>query len=95
MAQHPAEHRGEGGGAVIAEVERHGGHFAALDQPGQRGPIVAPLTCGTAISASSTLRVLVPPEPLLPQRVYSVAVIGYDGTVYDGTFSVNERIAVR
>ncbi|GAB5535497.1 MAG: hypothetical protein Rubg2KO_17460 [Rubricoccaceae bacterium] len=69
--------------------------IAEADQPGQRGPILSPLTYGTAVSASSRLRVLVPPEPLLPQRVYSVTVIGYDGTVFEGTFSVNERISVR
>ncbi|MEO0557968.1 MAG: hypothetical protein AAF170_07275 [Bacteroidota bacterium] len=66
--------------------------LAENDQPGQRGPILSPLTYGTAISASSRLRVLVPPERLLPQRVYSVTVIGYDGTVFEGTFSVSARI---
>lgn len=69
--------------------------IAENDQPGQRGPILPPLMYGTTVSVSSRLRVLVSPEALLPQRVYSVTVIGYDGTVFDGTFSVNERIAVR
>jgi len=76
------------GSTVVWEI-------AESDQPGQRGPILSPLTYGTAVSASSRLRVLIPPEPLLPQRVYSVTVIGYDGTVYNGQFSVNERISVR
>lgn len=66
--------------------------IAENDRPGQRGPILSPLTYGTAVSASSTLRVLVPPEPLLPGRVYTVTVIGYDGTVFESPFSVNARI---
>lgn len=58
----------------------------------QRGPILSPHTYGTAASASSRLRVLVPPEPLLPQRLYTITIIGYDGTVFEGTFSVNARV---
>lgn len=63
----------------------------------RRGPIVPPLTYGEPYDRhlGPRPRVLVPPAALTPRTVYSVSVVGYDGTVYEGRFSVNERVEVR
>ena len=74
----------------VAEGDRQG-----PDGRARRGPILPPLVYGTAFSpnaAGATPRVLVPPAPLQPRTVYSVTVISYDGSVHEGTFSVQERI---
>ena len=63
----------------------------------RRGPIVPPLTYGERYGRhlGPRPRVLVPPAALTPRTVYTVSVVGYDGTVYRGRFSVNERVDIR
>ena len=63
----------------------------------RRGPIVPPLAYGKSQERhlAPHPRVLVPPAPLTPRTVYTISVVGYDGTVYSGRFSVNERVDVR
>lgn len=60
----------------------------------RRGPLTPPLVYGRAPAASGAAapRVIVPPADLLPGRVYSVTVVGYDGAVFEGRFSVQEAV---
>jgi len=61
----------------------------------RRGPLTPPLVYGDAFGdrTGPQPRVLVAPAVLLPGRVYTVSVVGYDGTVFQGRFSVQAEIA--
>jgi len=56
----------------------------------RRGPITPPLVYGAAFEAppGAAPRVLVPARALHPGGLYTVTVLGYDGTVFEGRFSV-------
>lgn len=71
--------------------------IAEADQPGRRVPITPPLVYGVRFQGPTgprapTPRVLVEPETLLPGRSYAVTVVGYDGAVFEGRFTVQGRI---
>ena len=70
----------------VAEGDRQG-----PDGRARRGPLLPPLTYGTAFSENevgAVPRTLVPPSSLEPGVVYSVTVVGYDGATGKATFSV-------
>lgn len=73
------------------------GDSQASDGGTQRGPIPSPLTYGESYDRHLGPRphVVVQPAALSPRTVYRVTVVGYDGAVYEGRFSVNERVEVR
>lgn len=65
------------------------------DVPGQRAPILPPLVYGTrggVVGGPPAPRTLVEAQALLPRTVYDVTVVGYDGVVFVGRFSVQERV---
>ncbi|MEM1055323.1 MAG: hypothetical protein AAGI52_07340 [Bacteroidota bacterium] len=71
---------------------------AENDQPGQRVPLTPPLTYGASFQGPTgprapTPRTLVSPSTLTPRAVYDVTVIGYDGAVFEGRFSVQDTIS--
>ncbi|MEM6327802.1 MAG: hypothetical protein AAF791_11850 [Bacteroidota bacterium] len=68
---------------------------AENDKPGQRVPLTPPLTYGASFDdpAGSSPRTLISPSTLMPRAVYDVTVIGYDGAVFEGRFSVQDTIS--
>lgn len=61
----------------------------------RRAPLLPPLAYGAPFAATPAPRVIVPPATLLPGRLYDVTVIGYDGAVFEGRFTVQDTLAVR
>lgn len=80
------------GDTVIWEIAE--GDVQAPDGGLRRGPIPMPLIYGQAWHGATgpAPRTLASAEPLLPQRSYSVTVVGYDGAVFEGRFTVQARI---
>lgn len=80
------------GTTVVWEVAE--GDASGLRGSLRRGPLTPPLTYGVSFAGATAPapRTLVAPQALLPRRLYDVTVIGYDGAVFQGRFSVQAPV---